>query len=318
MYRPRLMVLEGRVVPGTVLTKLDTSGLLGSALAGLGRSDLDLISAEAIAVAAGEAPQAPASIGQPLTGSGLGELAAPIVNPLPDLAGPLGAIQQPAPLGGINLAGGDLVNMGFLDGSSIAVGTNMPQFSVNFGSDPPTDGWDNVFVDLAGNVSGAQSDFHIGAATVSAGGFHFNFQLLAESDLSGTYDRATGNALFQVMMDSQVTSPDAPGFDNSHCFIGLYPDGMHEAPVPINLSTDPTQGGTPFSMDSQSRENGVVVDNTFAVDAIPDDPSGQNPTCGGNSVIRWAQLIDGLLGLPAPSGVNNLTLHVALDQPIGP
>jgi hypothetical protein len=120
--------------------------------------------------------------------------------------------------------------------------------------------------------------------------------------VNGTYDRATGIAAANVMLDTKITSDNAPMFDNQHCIIPT---------TSISLSTENTNA-VRFTTIGQYGD-GTVVDNTFVVDRIP---AG---ACGGNAVLNWTDIINNQLGLPSLNpGDNILTLHLRMDPPIGP
>lgn len=302
-YRPRLVSLEDRIGPGSIHGALDASLVLNldPALAtSLTREDADNLvpvnlgsSDQTAAAVAGVAVLGSAQDGQLQRSAGDGLILLghdPLQN----------ALDQVHLANGIGTQGVTVVNLGFLPDS--VVSTNDGSLSVSFGNDPPTDGWDNVAIDGSGNVSGGQSDFHIGAATLTAT-FHFTVQLRAQSDLSGTYDVTTGIMTASLNLDAKITSNDAPGFNNNTCIIPQQT---------LNLDTVSDPLGVNFSADGQGRETGTIVDHTVPLDAIP------HGACGSFVGIDYADEINGNLGLPSGSGHNLFQLNTAIDQPIGP
>lgn len=303
-YRPTLMDLEERAVPGTVLTRPDLSATLGSALA----SALDATGTDAIAVASYEAQvhsqlgeNSVVDVGDQSAASQspvehpLDLLALPDVSLLPagDLNGDHGQTLPPPP------ANKQIVDLGFLPGSYLQVGN---QSSFPFGNDPPTDGWDQATLNAHGKLKGALSHFHVGAASITAAGFHFMAQLEALSKLTGTYDTATGNSSVSATLDVHITSMDAPNFDNDNCKVPA---------TTLNFTTD---NGTPFATDPNdpTREIGTVVDNTFAAQAIP------HGSCGSVAFVDYADAINTQLGLPSDAGNNVFSLTVSITPAVGP
>ena len=296
------MDLEERAVPGSVLTRPDLAAALGSTLA----LALDSTGTDAIAVASYEAEQnshlggnavvdvgdqsaAPAPVQSPVGVQDVQDLS---VLPAGDLNGDNNQGLPPPP------AHRQYVNFGYLSGSFLQVNNQSP---FTFGSDPPTDGWDHISINPHGKVEGSSKHFHVGAASITAGGFHFMAQLEAVSKLSGTYDPSTGNSSVSVTLDVHITSTDAPNFNNDTCR------------VPANALNLTTDNGTPFTTDPNdpTREIGTVVDNTFAAPAIP------HGTCGSFIIVDYADQINTQLGLPSPSG-NTFSLNVAITPAIGP
>jgi hypothetical protein len=311
------MLLEDRSIPGSVLTRPDLSAALGSTLT----LALDLTGTEALAVIpataqdqhtqpaqmdAGDQTDYPPvavgdlsqfqnlnSFGNLDTLHGLNTQVDPS-SQLINLPAKHGQGNPPPP------GGGDVVELGFLPGSSITIGTNSP---ITFGNDPPTDGVHNVSVGFDGTVFASQGDFYISSREFVIVGYHFEVQLQAQSDVTGTYDRTSGSATVNLALSVQITSPDAPSFDNNNCIIPA---------TQLNMTTD---NGTLFSLDpnDSTREVGTAVDNTFAAQAIP------NRACGVyQGLVDYAQVINTQFGLPSGSGNNNFSLNLSMTPPIGP
>ena len=302
-YRPPFMRLEDRSVPGTVLTRPDLSAALGTTLA----QSLDLTSNDVIAVASYEAhlqSQSGVDLGDhttaqsrdvaPIQNTNQLVNADPLLLPSDSLNGDNGQNLPPPP------AHRQYIDLGFLDGSFIQIGTQSP---ITFGSDPPTEGWTHVSVNPHDKLVGNSKHFNLPPYMATALGYHFNVQLEDLSKLTGTYDPTTGNSSTSVTMDVYITSPDAPSFDNMNC------------KVPATTANFTTDAGTPFSTDPNdpTREIGTAVDNTFAAQAIP------NRVCGVyQGLVDYAQVINSYFGLPSASGNNTFSLHVSITPAIGP
>lgn len=311
-YRPRLVSLEDRVAPGTVIGTLDTSLALtlGPALsASLDQDHTDQVvpanvgaSDSTTTAGTGDLTSVNGQAQSGRTGQSMGDLLTPALNSLgnQDVLNQIHLMNGLDGNGQAGADGGTVVNIGILPNSSISTGGG--QFSTSFGDDPAIDGWDNVFVGSDTTVAAAQSDFHIRSATFVISGFHFVFQLSVTSDLSGSYDTGSGSATLSFGLSAQVTSPDAPGFDNNNCIIPA---------TQLNLTTD-TDQGVQFSQDDQGREVGVVIDNQAPVAGIP------HGACGSFIGLDYADTINGNLGIPSAAGQNVFNLHLSLDQPIGP
>ncbi len=298
-YRPTLMHLEDRAVPGTVLTRPDLAAL-GTTLA----LSLDLSGSDAIAVASYEA-QLHDQTGVDLSDhtAATGGVTAPVQNtpvlddPLQvaanDLNGNDGQNVPPPP------AHRQYIDLGFLSGSFLQIGNQSP---ITFGSDPPTEGWRHVSINPHDKIVGNAKHFNLPPYQAQALGYNFNVQLEDLSKLTGTYDPTTGNSSASVTMDVWITSPDAPNFDNTNCKIPA---------TTLNFTTD---AGTPFATDPNNpgREIGTMVDNTFAAPAVP------TGACGSLGFVDYASVINGYFGLPSPSGSNTFSLSVSITPAIGP
>jgi hypothetical protein len=189
----------------------------------------------------------------------------------------------------------DVVNILVHSGSSIQIKSQ----NFGFGDEPPTSYVNNVTVtddgSGAGTMSAAMSDVVFKPIEFNIGPAHGFATLRAQTDLSGTYDRNTGSATATLDMDVHLES-DAPNFDNVNCNI---PRGT------LNFTTD---AGTPFSGGA-----GMMVDNTFVVDAIP------HGACGMFFGNDYADIVNSFLGLPSQnSGDNVLTLNLTMDPPLAP
>ncbi len=302
-YRPTLVNLEERAVPGTVLTRPDLSAALGSTLA----SALDATGTDAIAIASyeaqlhshlgengvvdvGDQSAAQAPVQQPLDVQGVQGVS---LLPADDLNGDNGQALPPPP------SHRQMINLYFVSGSFLQIGNQSP---ITFGDDNLTEGWPHVSLNPHGKLSSSAKHFDLPPYHASELCYDFNVQLEALSKLQGTYDPTTGNSTTSLTLDVYVTSPNAPGFDNQNCKV---------PPVTLNFTTD---NGTPFAMNAGgTAEIGTTVDNTFAAPAIPQGACG---SLGG--FIDYANAINGYFGLPSPAGANTFSLNVAITPAVGP
>jgi hypothetical protein len=192
----------------------------------------------------------------------------------------------------------DTVNLGILPGSFINVMPPPDGFHVDFGSDPPDTGLNNVTIADDGTFDVAQSDISLGSKTFDLGsGITATAELRAQSDAIGTYDRDTGSATMTITLDVHVTS-NAPFFDNDNCIVPA---------VDLTLSTD-NDGGAQFS-----GGQGTVVDNTFVVQAIPVG------ACGNVFGTDYAGIVNGFIHAPSLNpGDNAISLNLRMDPALPP
>lgn len=302
-YRPRVVALEERSVPGTVLTSLDPSLFLAF--------DPTLLAASRDAAVFDRASM---EAGIALHTSDFADVApVPGSEPIANSA-PLGALgSADASLGALDLAsfgshqhqgrlgadGGDLVTLGVLTGSYIQIGSQGPY---NFGDDQGSTQLQNVFITNDGTGAGtlfvAQSDIHLPSVSGTISGFNYTASLLPLSDGTGTYDRNTGNASASLTVTVQLQS-NAPGF--------------HTCSLPGTTITITTDNGVPFSNGGDGNDYGTMADVTFPVPAMP------HGSCGSFIFIGdYADLVNSQFSLPSPSGNNVLNINILMNPAIGP
>jgi hypothetical protein len=314
-YRPRLVDLEDRVAPGSILlNSLDASSLFT-----MGSLDRDLLVPADQGVVG---MQRPAEFATSALISGGVDLS--LITPDFQFTSPATASQGNASLlmnqdlglkgiasqlqigavigGGIYSQGGDTVNLGVLPGSSLSI--NNGALNESFGDDPPTAVLSNAFISNDGSGAGTifVSQDQIGLPT-----FTFNYQgytiyatLVPQSDGTGTYDRNTGDAEATFSFNVHVTG-NAPG------------ERPCDSPLISLDALTANDGGQQFFTNDAGFGEGVLVDNTAALGSF------SHGACGGIPfVIDYADTINGQLHLPAPAGTNVLTLHIQMDPSIGP
>jgi hypothetical protein len=302
-YRPRLITLEDRVVPGTTLANsLDPSLMLtlGSSLsaldrellstgaesqvADLGRANVGaaipaaVTGADLLVQVAGN--QASGSLGNAAIGLGTANMLD---------SSHLLQLQQGF---GIHSQGATVYDFAIVPGSGLIVNNNDQGLD---GRNPPTDFYHGVSIGSDGTVFAAQQDDPIFFRTVSGGGSHFDLRFRMRSDMNGTFDSSSGSMSVTVAQDVKIDSMDAGGFDGTNCSTPV---------ITLNFTTnDPS--GNPFTFDNQGVGHGTIGDNIFGQDAIP------YGACGGiPGFTDWATAINLTFGLPAPAGTNHFWLNV--------
>ena len=109
--------------------------------------------------------------------------------------------------------------------------------TLSFGDDPPTVFINNVNIAADGTLFVSQSDLMV-PFNVTFQGFHFTITIRGASDGQGTYDRGSGSASLSAMLQTKITSSDAPFFNNDNCI---------QPATPVNFTTDDPMGGVQFN-----------------------------------------------------------------------